>query len=263
KELITQDILDSEYYGKYIEMAEKKKKAQQVDEPKKPAPAKRLTTAKTPAPAKQSKPSQKKPSKPTQSKKVHKGKRPDRLIDEADEEPQPISLEAFESQGQARQAPVGGVVILDSALVTPRLLPDVQGKGKAISTDEQAVESLLELQKPKRRSIADQFILQRRILRTHDVTLDISTVPSAQPQDDTSANVVHDTPSPTDAETGVEIENSNNEGQTGSDPGRTPGSRAPPEVEDQAGPDPEKSHVALTGPNPEHMHDDFIALVYP
>ncbi|GJY76032.1 hypothetical protein Tco_0481148 [Tanacetum coccineum] len=33
--------------------------------------------------------------------------------------------------------------------------------------------------------------------------------------------------------------------------------------EDQAGPDPGQSHVALAGPNPEPMHDDFVATVYP
>ncbi|GKG63164.1 hypothetical protein Tco_0638811, partial [Tanacetum coccineum] len=33
--------------------------------------------------------------------------------------------------------------------------------------------------------------------------------------------------------------------------------------EDQAGPNPGQSHVALAGPNPEPMHDDFIATVYP
>ncbi|GJT16412.1 hypothetical protein Tco_0875118 [Tanacetum coccineum] len=50
------------------------------------------------------------------------------------------------------------------------------------------------------------------------------------------------------------------------DPGRTPESRPPPDdekmEEDQAGSDPGKSHVALAGPSPKLMHDDFIATVY-
>ncbi|GJT50432.1 hypothetical protein Tco_0976589 [Tanacetum coccineum] len=33
--------------------------------------------------------------------------------------------------------------------------------------------------------------------------------------------------------------------------------------EDQVGSDPGKSHVALAGPNPEPMHDGFVATVYP
>ncbi|GJU37486.1 hypothetical protein Tco_1185840 [Tanacetum coccineum] len=115
--------------------------------------------------------------------------------------------------------------------------------------------------------------------------------------DDTSANVVHDTSSPADstndAEIAADMEQSNSrndteilnvveeqgeevsntmalelrtvefdEGQAGSEPGKTPESRPPPE-EDQVGSDPEQSHVAQAGPNPEPMHEDFVATVYP
>ncbi|GKC94289.1 hypothetical protein Tco_1159731 [Tanacetum coccineum] len=79
-----------------------------------------------------------------------------------------------------------------------------------------------------------------------------------------------------DEEQGEEIsntvtleENTNklDEGQAGSDPGKTPESRPPPEQEllekNQAGPNPGLRHVALTGPNPEPVHEDFIATVYP
>nr|GFC14284.1 hypothetical protein [Tanacetum cinerariifolium] len=57
------------------------------------------------------------------------------------------------------------------------------------------------------------------------------------------------------------------EGQVGSDPGKTPESRPSPELElkeeDQAGSDPGQSHVVQAGPNPELMHEDFLATVYP
>nr|GEU71490.1 retrovirus-related Pol polyprotein from transposon TNT 1-94 [Tanacetum cinerariifolium] len=57
------------------------------------------------------------------------------------------------------------------------------------------------------------------------------------------------------------------EGQAGSDPGKTPESRPLLEHkhmdEDQAGPNPGQSHKDLAKPNPEPMHDDFIATVYP
>ncbi|GJS00818.1 hypothetical protein Tco_0317326 [Tanacetum coccineum] len=33
--------------------------------------------------------------------------------------------------------------------------------------------------------------------------------------------------------------------------------------EDHAGPNPGQSHVALAGPNPKPMHDDFVATIYP
>ncbi|GJR73776.1 hypothetical protein Tco_0086141 [Tanacetum coccineum] len=122
--------------------------------------------------------------------------------------------------------------------------------------------------------------------------------PSAQPQDDTSANIVCDSPSPVDVETGHDTDKANSggdteilqigeeqgeyvdnqvnleektakldQGQAGSDPGKTPESRPPPEQifmdEDQAGPEPRESHVALARPNPEPIHDEFMANVYP
>ncbi|GJS95027.1 hypothetical protein Tco_0801995 [Tanacetum coccineum] len=52
-----------------------------------------------------------------------------------------------------------------------------------------------------------------------------------------------------------------------SNPGKSAESRPPPEhevlKEDQAGSNPGLSHVALAGPDPEPMHDDFVAIVYP
>ncbi|GKG18532.1 hypothetical protein Tco_0372830, partial [Tanacetum coccineum] len=111
-----------------------------------------------------------------------------------------------------------------------RKLPKVEGKGKGIVSDEQVVQSLLDLPKPKKKSIKDQYIFKRRTPSTQDE----STGPSIQPQDDTSTNVVRDTSSPTDstnnAETGKEVSNmvgldertvELDEGQARSDPGKT------------------------------------------
>ncbi|GJT72249.1 hypothetical protein Tco_1031535 [Tanacetum coccineum] len=63
-------------------------------------------------------------------------------------------------------------------------------------------------------------------------------------KDDTSANVVHDTPSPVDAETRADTDKTNSKD------------------EDQAGSNPRQSHVALAGANPEPMYEDFTATVY-
>ncbi|GJV51238.1 hypothetical protein Tco_1446979 [Tanacetum coccineum] len=52
------------------------------------------------------------------------------------------------------------------------------------------------------------------------------------------------------------------EDQARSDHGNTLESR-PLQDEDQAGSNPEQSHVALAGPNPKPMYEDFIATVYP
>nr|GFB42929.1 hypothetical protein [Tanacetum cinerariifolium] len=53
-------------------------------------------------------------------------------------------------------------------------------------------------------------LLKRQI----PVTQDASTGPFSQPQDDTSTNVIRDTPSPADAETGADTVKSNSEGDT-------------------------------------------------
>ncbi|GJT39952.1 hypothetical protein Tco_0939817 [Tanacetum coccineum] len=140
----------------------------------------------------------------------------------------------------------------------------------------------------------DQFILQRRILTTKEA----STGPSAQPLDDTSANIIRDSPSLADAETGARSDKTSSGGDTkivqiteelgedvekqenikektveldqdqaGSDPGETFESRPQPEQvhieEDQARPEPGISCVALAGPDPELTHDEFMADLYP
>ncbi|GJX49487.1 putative reverse transcriptase domain-containing protein [Tanacetum coccineum] len=182
-----------------------------------------------------------------------------------------MSLESFQAPSQAH---VSGVAIRELVAEATRPLPVVEGKGKAIATEEQATQSLLALHTPKRRR------------------------PSAQPHDDTSANIVRDSPSPVDAEIGADTDKTNSggdteilqigeeqgddvanmvnleektaeidEGQAGSDLGKTPKSRPPPDDdkmdENQAGPDPGESRVALARPNPEPTHKEFMANVYP
>ncbi|GJT62373.1 hypothetical protein Tco_1005906 [Tanacetum coccineum] len=136
------------------------------------------------------------------------------------------------------------------------------------------------------------------IPEANSATKEASTGPSTQPHDDASANIVRDSPSPADAETGADADKTNSgsdteilqigeeqeedvdnqvnleeytaeldQGQAGSDPGKTLESRPLPEQvfmdEDQARPDPRESHVALAGPNPEPTHEEFMANVYP
>ncbi|GJW18880.1 hypothetical protein Tco_0026316 [Tanacetum coccineum] len=177
-----------------------------------------------------------------------------------------MSLESFHAQIQAH---VSGVAIREPVAEATRPLPVVEGKAKAIATEEQATQSLLALHTPKRRSTTDQFIFHRRTPATEEA----STGPSAQSQDDASANIVLESPSPADAETGADTDKTNSngdteilqigeeqgdyvanlvnlkektdeidEGQAGSDLGKTPESRPPPDDdkmdEDLAGPDP-------------------------
>ncbi|GJR20494.1 hypothetical protein Tco_0969021 [Tanacetum coccineum] len=239
KDMLTDAIQNSNCYKKYLEMASRKPRqpttmiGEEVGRRKK---ASQAGKSKQSAPAKQPRHAQKKSSKPTPSNKSHKGKRFDHLVDEADEEPQPASEFQVED-------------------VKCNLQSDVEGKGKGIVTDEQAAQSLLDLQNPKKQSIKDQYIFQRR----SPVTQDASTGPSAQPHDDTSANVVHDTSSladfTNDAETVADMEQSNSKNDN-----------EILNVEEEHGEEVSNT-VALeekiAGPNPEPMHEDFIATVYP
>ncbi|GKE47226.1 hypothetical protein Tco_1478484, partial [Tanacetum coccineum] len=213
-----------------------------------------------------------KPAKATPLQKAGKGKVAKvynvkssfQLVDEPDEEPAQSNLN-----------------------LSPNKKVKLKAMSKAIITKDQAAQSLLALHTPKGRSTTDQFILQRRTPATEEA----STRPSAQPQDDTSENIVCDIPSPADAKTGADTNRTNyggdteilqigdeqgddvtkevnledktakiDEDQAGSDPGKTHKSRPPPEQvfmdEDQAGPDPGEGSVALESlkfPADEHV----------
>nr|GEV78559.1 hypothetical protein [Tanacetum cinerariifolium] len=149
----------------------------------------------------------------------------------------------------------------------------VEGKGKGIVSNEQATQSLLDLQKPKKKSITDQYIFQMR----SSVTLDASTRPMY------NIRMIHPRmwsmilrlPQILPmilklvliwkilTERTVKLD----EGQARSNLGKTLESRPPPKrefiKEDQAGSDPGQCHVAQARPNPEPMHEDFIAIIYP
>nr|GEU60877.1 retrovirus-related Pol polyprotein from transposon TNT 1-94 [Tanacetum cinerariifolium] len=194
---------------KYLEMAARKPHQPPAVTDEESVKKKKVSLtdkSKKPAPAKQTKPMKEKSTKPTPSMKaskgkvlkVQKGKRSNRLVDEEDEEPQP----APEPQ------------IKDDDLLV------VKGKGKAIAIDEQAAQSLLQLQQPKKKS---ENVSKTIRLEERTVELD--------------------------------------EGQARSNPGKTPNSRPPPD-EDQAGSNHRQGHVALAGPNPEPMHEDFVATIY-
>ncbi|GJZ31800.1 hypothetical protein Tco_0576847 [Tanacetum coccineum] len=312
-ELILNNIRNASYYNAYLEMVAKHdqkvavekegKKKSASSKQLKPKPAIEKSSKPAPAPKpkvtkeKSSKASTAKPPKPKHAKekstkatplqkagkgkvvKVRNVKSTFQLVDEPDEEP-------------AHSKPVPKPEQESAEAIRP--LPVVEGKGKTIVTKEQAAQSLLALHTPKRRSTMDQFIFQRRTPATEEA----STGPSTQPQDDTSANIVCDSPSPADAKTGAGSDKTNSGGDTeilqineelgedvekqvdleektveldqdqaGSDLGETHESRPPPEHvlmdEDQAGPDPGISRVALAGPDPEPTHDEFMTDLYP
>ncbi|GJZ09021.1 hypothetical protein Tco_0543304 [Tanacetum coccineum] len=293
-ELISNNIRNARYYNAYLEMIAKhdqkvaakkegKKKSARTKQPKpkpaiekssKPAPTPKLKVTKE----KTSKASTAKPLKPKTAKE-----KSTKLVDKPDEEPAHSESEPEpEQEGASEEYDM------------KRAIQMIEGKGKAIVTEEQAAQALLAPHTLKRRSTTNQFILQRRTSTTEEA----STGPSAQPQDDTSANILRDSPSPADAETRAESDKTNiggdteilqiaeelgedvtnqvnleektaklDQDQVGSDPGESLESRPQPEQvhmdEDQARPDPEISCVALAGPDPKPTHEEFMADLYP
>ncbi|GKC31483.1 hypothetical protein Tco_1038777 [Tanacetum coccineum] len=132
-------------------------------------------------------------------------------------------------------------------------LPEVQGKGKEKVSEEQATQVLLNLQTPKKKNSAEQFIFQRRT--------PAPTVPLSHEESSSLYVELGLTDSKTESDN-----EASREGQAGSDPGK--------QVKDQAGSDPGKqvegqarsdpgvaadsqiqpSHVVHAGPNLEHMN---------
>ncbi|GKE14708.1 hypothetical protein Tco_1422285, partial [Tanacetum coccineum] len=172
-ELITNNIRNAPYYNAYLEMVAKhdQKIAAKKGGKKKSATAKQLKPKPVkeklskPAPAPKPKVTQVKPTKPSPVKHSKMGK-----------------CKKFAKS----QAHVGGVSIREPVAEATRPLLVVEGKGKAIATEEQAAQSL----------------------RT-PATEEASTGRSAQPQDDASTNIVRKSLFPANAETGADTDKTN------------------------------------------------------
>nr|GEW72013.1 retrovirus-related Pol polyprotein from transposon TNT 1-94 [Tanacetum cinerariifolium] len=145
--------------------------------------------------------------------------------------------------------------------------PEYQGE-----RDEYDVERAIQMSLESFRANSQAHVGSRQTPATKEG----STGPSAKPHNDALANNVHESRSPADAETcansdkttsGEEKTAKIDEGQAGSDLGKTVESRTLPEQEfmkeDHAGPNPRVSLVAFSGPNPEPTHEEFMANVYP
>ncbi|GKD90724.1 hypothetical protein Tco_1366231 [Tanacetum coccineum] len=294
-ELISNNIRNASYYNAYLEMVAKhdqkdavkkegKKKSASTKQPKpKPAIEKSSKPAHAPKPkvtnvkpskaytAKppKSKPAKEKSPKATPLQKSSKGKVAKvrnvkssfQLVDEPDEEPAHSEPEP-EQEGTCEEYDMERATIqMSLELFQAQGHAHFGGKGKAIVTEEQAAQSLLALHTPKRRSTTDQFILQRRT----SATVEASIGPSTQPHDDTPANIVRDSSSTADSKTRAESDKTNSGGNTEIlYISKELGDDVTNQVhidEDQAGPDPGISRVALAGPDPEPTHDEFMAEV--
>nr|GEW08246.1 hypothetical protein [Tanacetum cinerariifolium] len=207
KELISEAIQKSSYYQQYLEMANHKPIAKEGGKKKTTSKADKPTK---PTHAKQPKPVKEKTSKPSPSKKIHKvkvmkvrkGKRSDHLVDEEDKEPQPTSEPQVEDDEYNLQ----------------------RGKGKGIATDEQAAQSLLDLQNPKKQNAETGADMVNLKSEGDTEILDVDE----ELGEDVSPTVALE-----------EITFELDKDQAGSYSGKTPESRPLPE-EDQTGLDPEQ-----------------------
>ncbi|GJV41348.1 hypothetical protein Tco_1419788, partial [Tanacetum coccineum] len=161
--LITEDICTTSYYPEYVAKVAKYQRFLAGEEEKK---RKRVLDA-TEAP------SQAKRSKAGRVSKKRTLQLRDEFIDEGvpatepgvdDEEAivQKVLEESMKDAYPAHQGPLPPVVFRepDSGKLQP--LPEVQGKGKEKVGEEQAAQVLLNLQTPKKKNPAEQFIFQRR-----------------------------------------------------------------------------------------------------
>ncbi|GJV93523.1 hypothetical protein Tco_1541336 [Tanacetum coccineum] len=239
--LITEAIQQSSYYPKYLEMvAENTKKTPQESASVQPA-TKRATPKKptTTTPVKQSKPApppSKKSSKRKLPQKVRKGKPTFQLVDE-DDEAQQESIPQEEDDDPN----------LDPRTWYLRFLPNQVGA-------------------PVRRVTIQGYKCPEATPKLHEVVGKGKAVagsnphefnnrnPPSQPEDDTSEKVIHESSSTSYSErTESETETAAPKGDNRS-------------KEEDTRPDwirLRKFYMGLSGPNPEHMDDEFLATAYP
>ncbi|GKB78049.1 hypothetical protein Tco_0944944 [Tanacetum coccineum] len=160
--------------------------------------------------------------------KVHNMKSSFQLVDEPDEEP-------AHSEPEPEQEGAGGEYDMDRSIQMS--LESFQAQGHT------HVEGVA-IQEPVTEAIRPLPVVKGK---------EASTGPSAQPLDDTSANIIRGSPSHADAEIGARSDKTSRGGDT--------------EIvhieEDQAGPDPGISCVALAGLDPEPTHNEFMDDLYP
>ncbi|GJU07401.1 hypothetical protein Tco_1123831 [Tanacetum coccineum] len=167
---------------------------------------------------------------------VHEGV-PDKELVYGDKEAdtQRAMEESLKEVHDAHRGPLPPVVIREPDSRKFQPLPDVQGNGKEKVSNEQVALDLLNLQTPKKKSLAEQYIFQRR---------------SSAPTEPSS----HDESSSLYAELGLtDSETKSDEEIAGPNPGIQAKGQAGSNPSDAAVSQPQSSHVVHAGPNREHM----------
>ncbi|GJV44271.1 hypothetical protein Tco_1428807 [Tanacetum coccineum] len=197
--LITKDIRTASYYPEYVAKVAKYQRFLAKEEvsdddapPPKPAKGAKSKTTKKPTSTQQTKPKTKPsttkttkstssqppkpkpaPAKPQEKKRKWvldateapsqaKRSKAEPRVDDEEAIVQKVLEESMKDAYPAHQGPLPPVVFRepDSGKLQP--LPKVQGKGKEKVGEEQVAQVLLNLQTPKKKNPAEQFIFQRR-----------------------------------------------------------------------------------------------------
>nr|GEW42327.1 histone deacetylase 14 [Tanacetum cinerariifolium] len=195
EELITDNIRKAPYYNAYLEMVAKherriaaekecgkKKMAPKADMPIKPGKVIKGRTVKS---------SLKLVDEPDEEQDQPEGEHePQGVGEEYDlERAIHMSLESFQVHGQAH---VGGVALREPVAEASRPFSVVEGKGKAIATEEQAAQSLLALHMPKRRNAetgadTDKVIIEDQAGSDPGKTLESRPLPDDDKMDEDQA----------------------------------------------------------------------------
>ncbi|GKA73433.1 hypothetical protein Tco_0779735 [Tanacetum coccineum] len=204
-----------------------------------------------------------------------------RLVDEFVDEGVPAAKPSLED---TEEAILQKVLEPDTGKFQP--LPEVPGKGKEKVGEEQAAQVLLNLQTPKKKSSAEQYIFQRRShVPTETAGREVSTSLYAE-LGLSGSDTESDEEMPSEGRSGTQDEGQAgsdpgtlDEGQAGSNPGTLNEGQAGPNPDEVAeslplptpsvlaGPNLEHSDVEITHPSsqpqPEHMDEGFTAAAYP
>ncbi|GJS46278.1 hypothetical protein Tco_0596399 [Tanacetum coccineum] len=292
-ELINNVIGGAEYYDAYLEkVAEVIQRyiAVKLTKKSKPAPAKpKEKKCKPMSESSEAQPLAKraKAGKVVKKRTVKSSKQ---LVDEFVDEGVPAAKPSLEDTKEAilqkvlkesltdayptQRGPLSPVVFRETDTGKFQPLPEVPGKGKEKVGEEQAAQVLVNLQTPKKKSSAEQYIFQRRShVPTKTAGRKVSTSLYAE-LGLYGSDTESDEEIPSVVRSGAQ-----DEGQAGSDPGTRDEGQARPNPDDVVeslplptpcvliGPNLEHSDVGITDPSsqpqPEHMDKGFTVAAYP
>ncbi|GJS06435.1 retrovirus-related pol polyprotein from transposon TNT 1-94 [Tanacetum coccineum] len=169
--------------------------------------------------------------------------------------------ESLKEAHGAHRGPLPPVVFRETDPGKLQPLPEVQGKGKEKVNEEQAAQVLLNLQTPKKKSSAEQYIFQRRTSASTEPSVheDSSSLYAELGLSDSGTKLDEEVPP-------VVKSGAQDEGQAGPNPGNDTVSQ-PQSTPVHVEANPEHTNVEVTDASsqsqPKQMDEGFTATVYP